>query len=92
MTEEEYFRYIFVYNARRVDEKNYAALFPYMFTVAIHTGRLGDMHGYEDRWCYHDHDAALKALNEWEARGFKGEPEGWHRHPSTGRIGEGYPT
>lgn len=37
--------------------------------------------GYEDRWCY-EHGKALPALLAWS--GDK-EPEGWHRHPLTGR-------
>lgn len=37
--------------------------------------------GYEDRWCY-VHDRAVEALQAWNG---EGEPEGWHRHPRTGR-------
>lgn len=35
-----------------------------------------------DRWCYHDHDAAWRAVLGWNG---KGDPEGWYRHPRTGR-------
>ncbi len=35
-----------------------------------------------DRWCYHDHDAAWRAVLGWNG---KGDPEGWYRHPRSGR-------
>jgi hypothetical protein len=37
---------------------------------------------YEDRWCYRDEAAAAKALDDWDGAG---EPQGWHKHPPTGR-------
>jgi hypothetical protein len=57
-----------------------------MFTYAI----LADLHeyGYEDRWCYKTYAAAKTALDEWKASGGRGEPQGWHRHPNTGRRRE----
>jgi hypothetical protein len=51
-----------------------------MFTQAIITDI--DAWGYNDRWCYHSHLAAAQALEGWDG---DGEPEGWHRHPKTGR-------
>lgn len=52
----------------------------FLYTAGI----LIDCHqfGYEDRFCYKDIDAAWKALQAWSG---DGEPEGWHRHPSSGR-------
>lgn len=41
-----------------------------------------DQTGYNDRWCYHNYTDAVKALNNWDGMG---EPEGWHRHPNSGR-------
>lgn len=35
-----------------------------------------------ERWCYHDHDAAWRAVLGWNG---KGDPDGWYRHPLTGR-------
>ena len=35
-----------------------------------------------DRYCYHDHDAAWRAVLGWNG---KGDPEGWYRHPRSGR-------
>ncbi len=40
--------------------------------------------GYRDRWCYETMADARRALAEWD--GAPGtEPDGWHRHPATGR-------
>lgn len=54
-----------------------------MFTYAILSG-LRD-YGYEDRWCFRDYVTAKGALRDWIEAGGVGEPEGWHRHPDTGR-------
>jgi hypothetical protein len=60
----------------------WAALLPLMFTTAIVTGKIGDKFGYDDRWCYENKALAEAALNIW---GGTGEPEGWNRHPTSGR-------
>lgn len=62
----------------------YAALFKFLFTAAIIVGRWGDGQTYEDRWCYETMEAAEAALNNWDPE-TEAEPEGWHRHPLTGR-------
>lgn len=67
---------------RLLDDRTYAVIMPFIYTHAIVTGRIGDNVGYEDRWCYHGREAAIAALDAWDGAG---EPEGWHRHPSTGR-------
>lgn len=36
-----------------------------------------------DEWCYETSAAALNALDAWDG---EGEPEGWNRHPATGRY------
>ena len=59
-----------------------AALMQFVYTCAIVTVKIGDKTGYDDRWCYHDRQAAHRALEAWDGTG---EPQGWHRHPSTGR-------
>lgn len=63
----------------------YAAIQPMIFTHAIIVGQMGDETGYDDRWCYHTLKAAEVALDAWNGIG---EPEGWHRHPATGRRRE----
>lgn len=37
---------------------------------------------YDDGWCYKDVSLATAALDRWDGTG---EPEGWHRHPTSGR-------
>jgi hypothetical protein len=60
-----------------------ACIMPLMFTAAIITMTPAGMaHGYEDRWCYNSKESALEALSKWDGTG---EPDGWHRHPGTGR-------
>jgi hypothetical protein len=71
------------YQAPRIlNDGRYACIMPLMFTHAIIVGRVGDFSGYSDRWCYSTKNKALKALEDWNG---VGEPEGWHRHPMTGR-------
>jgi hypothetical protein len=38
--------------------------------------------GYADRYCYQTEEGALRALIQWDG---EGDPEGWHRHPKSGR-------
>lgn len=68
----------------RFDSSRTAAVVPFLFTWAI----IADLSeaGYEDRWCYHSLAEALGALEDWDGTG---EPEGWHRHPNTGRRRDG---
>lgn len=68
-----------------IDETRYVAIMPLLFTHAIVVGRIGDRTGYDDRWCYGGYKNAKAALDAWD---FTGEPEGWHRHPNTGRRRE----
>lgn len=64
----------------------WAGVMAFMFTVAIVVGRIDDHYpGYDDRWCYGTTDDAITALNLWMLSGFEGEPQGWHRHPASGR-------
>jgi len=53
----------------------------FAFTDAILLGHECDMLGYSNRWCY-EPGRAIAAFNAWNG---VGEPEGWHRHPSSGR-------
>jgi hypothetical protein len=63
---------------------NDACITPLMFTCAILSG-IEDW-GYTDRWCYESYEKARAALYAWNG---EGEPQGWHRHPGTGRRREG---
>lgn len=70
---------------RPIDENRWVGLFQFAFTWAIIVGRIGDQYSYDDRWCYHHKSDAAEALEEWDGTG---EPQGWHRHPMTGRRRE----
>lgn len=71
--------------AQAIDAGRYAAICPFVFSVAIIVGDFGDDYGYSDRWCFNSFLLAAAALTEWAGRNFEGEPIGWHRHPDTGR-------
>lgn len=89
MTERERFRFLswletecgykFV---REIPNDHYAAIYPKMFTHAIITGRVGDRVSLGDCWCYPDFASAVRALAAWDGTG---EPQGWMRHPDSGR-------
>lgn len=63
----------------------YACIAPFLFTHAIIIGRMRDTGMYEDRWCYESYAKAKEALDAWDG---EGEPDGWHRHPTSGRRRE----
>mgnify|MGYP000904736585 FL=1 len=71
--------------ARRIDARRYMAVMPLLYTHAIIWGYVSDEQQYEDRWCYHSADAAVVAATVWSG---EGEPDGWHRHPFSGRRRE----
>lgn len=77
---------------RRVDDKRWVGVIPFIYTDAIVWGFIGDTTGYMDRWCY---DSATKAIihaTAWDGASDT-EPDGWHRHPRSGRRREnGDPT
>jgi len=75
-------------HARELPDGRVACVLRLIYTAAIiildsDPGQA--LYGYEDRWCYHTPDAAAQALAEWNG---EGEPQGWHRHPSSGRRRE----
>jgi hypothetical protein len=56
----------------------------FLYTDAILAGVTE--RGYQDRWCYAHGYAAEDALEDWMANfATQSEPQGWHRHPPTGR-------
>lgn len=74
------------YTATRpiLDGAAYATIVPFMFTFAIIVGRMYDDDTYENRWCYNTYVEARTALESWDGA-YDTEPQGWHRHPPTGR-------
>jgi hypothetical protein len=72
-------------NPKFFEDGRAAVLMPLLFTCAIVDDL--DSCGYGDRWCYHTVEDAKKALAAWD--GAEGtEPDGWHRHPASGRRRE----
>lgn len=65
-----------------IPDNRWAAIIPKMFTHAIAVGPMFDYAGIDTHWCYKTRAQAQAALNAWDGRG---EPEGWLRHPDTGR-------
>jgi hypothetical protein len=68
------------WHVRKLPDGSYVGLFKFLYTWAI----CWDLHpgGYEDRWCYPSYCDAKAALDAWDG---EGEPQGWHRHPPSGR-------
>ena len=64
----------------RIDARRYKAVKPH----AVIWGYVDESAFYEDRWCYPTAIAALHAAELWNGPDGP-EPEGWHRHPRTGR-------
>lgn len=62
----------------------YTAARRLLFHWTLIYGRVGDRQSIDDRWCYATPAGALEALAAWDAAE-GGEPEGWHKHPATGR-------
>lgn len=71
---------------RELPGNRYGLVFKMAFTHALLVGRIGDYLSYDDRWCYSTHEKAKSGLDAWD--GVTGEPQGWHRHPTTGRRRE----
>jgi len=87
MTNEEFLTYLLVdcnYPAAKIlpDGEHYAAVMPQFYTHAVIAGQVGDISGYDNRWCYDTLAEAVLAWNAWDGTG---EPVGWHRHPPSGR-------
>ena len=56
-----------------------------LFHWTMHIGKIGDVTGYDDRYCLANFDLALESFNDWIVRDFEGDPINWHRHPKSGR-------
>lgn len=69
---------------RQADAEHWVSLFRYMFTTAIVKGRIFDRTELVDRWCYSEAAAAVEAFAAWD--GVTGEPDGWIKHPASGRC------
>jgi hypothetical protein len=69
---------------RPLDDERAVYLLPmYGGNLRLAIGELGS-NCFDDVWCYQapQTDAAWRAALGWDG---EGEPEGWYRHPHTGR-------
>lgn len=74
---------------RSLPGERYIMAKPLMFHWTIITGSLLDETSYDDRWCFASQELALAALGSWpDDPPADYEPEGWHRHPASGRRRE----
>lgn len=71
---------------RKLDDRRYVAIIPFIYTWGLVWGYLDEANTYEDRWCYETLPEALLAAEAWEGTG---DPDGWHRHPASGRRRDG---
>lgn len=74
---------------RRVDDCRWMAVVPFIYTDAIVWGWITDTMFYEDRWCYDSPAKAIIYGTAWDGNAPHTEPDGWHRHPRSGRRREG---
>jgi hypothetical protein len=65
---------------KRFPDGRVACVARFIYTSAIldSVSRMG----HENRWCYHTRADAQRALAQWDGTG---EPQGWFRHPDSGR-------
>lgn len=70
------------YPDHKIIGDTYIAIYPLIYTHAIIMGKVGDTSSFDDRWCYHNYMGAKVAYENFDG---DGEPEGWHRHPFSGR-------
>ncbi|MFG6083736.1 hypothetical protein ACEUZ9_005461 [Paracoccus litorisediminis] len=71
---------------RDLCDGRYAMAKRLLFHWTIILGDFDDGLSYSDRWCFATQELALEALSQFPdcpPPGF--EPNGWHRHPKTGR-------
>lgn len=60
---------------------------PLLFTHAIVVTNWAELDFVADRWCYKTFTEAVAAMQAWTTytEWPNSEPEGWHRHPHSGR-------
>ena len=69
-----------------IGNDEYICAKPLMFHWTVIKGSVYDRTGYIDRWCFATRELAHNAVADWPVPSPEGyEPEGWHRHPCSGR-------
>lgn len=71
-------------NLRKLPDGRAVWIGKFIYTYPICIGRVSDDGNYDDRWCYENFDKAAVALSAWNPM-TSSEPEGWIRHPKSGR-------
>lgn len=64
------------------NDGRYTAVMPQLFTWRLVVGKDPDW--YDDGWCYDSAQSAVVAWESWDPLKER-EPQGWHRHPFSGR-------
>jgi hypothetical protein len=68
---------------RELPDGQWLVVYKMIFTAKLTIGPDPEEHGwFDDSWCYENEKHALIAMYLWNG---EGEPEGWHRHPHSGR-------
>lgn len=65
-----------------------ATVMPLLFLRGLLTVASAESHSigtYDDGWEYDSASSAVDALHAWNEHGCAGEPQGWSRHPASGR-------
>lgn len=72
-----------------LEDGTYVIAKPLLFHWTLIYGTFDDTFTYMDRWCYSDREGAMRALDEFPVHPASDyEPDGWHRHPSSGQRRE----
>lgn len=90
MTDDEFFQALragdpLIAEMIPMGDGRYCAIKRLLFHWTMIIGQIGDLDGYDDRYCYADRGLAQMALAEWQGRAWADEPIAWHRHPPSGR-------
>lgn len=84
MTEEEYMKWLEndcgYINAQRIPGTDtWVAFERLMFHWSLIGGPMFDQINVNHRYCYQTLDLMNDKFEEWKAKGFEGQPEGWHK-------------
>lgn len=67
---------------RTLEDGRVVVLYPMIYTTRLCIGPA-ESPCYDDAWCYPDVGTGLLAFATWDGEG--DPPEGWTRHPASGR-------
>ena len=89
MTDDDFISYLVndcaYHRVERIGADRWVAINPLMFHWTMMVGKMGDVTGFDNKYCYENKALAVKGLEDWKATGYEGEPIGWHRNTETGR-------